>query len=106
MKSLVDSNEENLLRKRKYTEIVKESDFKSLDQVLDKHPTEFTEAKIDSIPLKNNFSKKDKFLEEINTESDIKKYTQSVINPTSGEMKALASRANSKRKELGWSSVA
>ena len=52
VKSLVDTNEAELLRKRKFAEIVKESDFSTLGEVLQNHPTEFDPKVVDTIPLR------------------------------------------------------
>lgn len=53
VKYVVDANEADLLRKRKFAEIVKESEFKTLGEVMDKHPVDFDPEVIDAIPLRN-----------------------------------------------------
>ena len=80
---------------------MKECQFKTLDEVLEKHPKEFATETIDSIPLNLNYKKSDKFIEEIDTHGSIRKYTKSVLNPVSDNMKILLSSANETRKELG-----
>ena len=98
---MIDSHEQSLIRKRKYSEIVEESEFKELDDVLQKHPIEFDKKTIDAIPLKNNSKTKDSFLKEINTNASIKEYAKSVLNPVSITLKQLMSEANKTREELG-----
>ena len=49
---MVDTNEKELLRKRKIAEIVKESDFENFGDVLEKHPGEFDLKVVDTIPLR------------------------------------------------------
>ena len=94
-------NEENLLRKRKYAEIVKESNFKDLKEVMDSHSDEFSPKIVDSIPLRSKTRVNDQFLQEIDLHGSIHNYSQSVFNPVASELKKNLSEAEQTKKELG-----
>ena len=102
VKSLVNMNNDDKLRQKKYAEIVKESGFKTITEVLETHPEDFTPEKIDKIPLRKAAPiQKDKFLEDIDFHGSIQHYSRSVFNPASKNMKLLLSEAETLKKELG-----
>ena len=101
MKSLVGCNEENILRKRKYDEVVKESNYKTLKEVFNSYPEEFTPNIIDKIPLKTKSKKQDDFTQTIDVHGSVKKYTKSVFNPLPGRIKRVVVDAENVKGELG-----
>ena len=104
LRSIINMNEEDILRTKKHVEIVRESGYQNFSDIVEKHPTEFQKDKVDRIPLrdKNKVLKlSDNSLEKkINRDANINMYAKSVLNPQSTEMDNLLNEANGVRKDL------
>ena len=101
MDAMVQENDVDLLRKRKFNEVVKESKFKTMRDVVELHPDKFTVDIIDKIPLTKSTRAKDEFLESIDIHGSIQKYSHSVTNPPSPAMEALLLSAEGIKNEIG-----
>ena len=101
MASMVASNDVELMRKRKFKEVMRETDFKTMRDVVESHPGKFTVEILDKIPLSKLTTSKDDFSKAIDIHGSIKSYTRSVVSPPSAEMESLLLSAERIKLEKG-----